>query len=189
MKKLAIILSIFTAMFMLACNSDSTEAKVQVTPTQECKPDSVIVHDTIYVPTPIKSVHHKKKANSPKKAISSIKVVDTLAIIEKYKASLKKEDASSITIIDSTKYNLYISKKWSFTQVYVFPQIKKAEATRNFYAGFGTSINRNVFNSIYVGGLYKTKRDEILKLDVGFANNGNGQFYPFIGTGIYFKVK
>ena len=185
MKKLAIILSIFTAMFMLACNSDSTEAKVQVTPSEECKPDTVKIYDTVYIkPAPVKA-KRIKRAGVKRQLIT----VDTLAIIENYKKSLKTQDSPSITVIDSTKYNLYISKKWSFTQIYVFPQIKKTEATRNFYAGFGTSINRNVFNSIYVGGLYKTKRDEILKLDVGFANDGNGQFYPFVGTGIYFKIK
>lgn len=182
MKKLALFLSIITATFMLACNS-SNEDVVQVTPLQDCKPDTVIVHDTVQVlPTLTKKKHVNNKTKVTKKVLSPI--VDTLAIIEKYKASLKPvEVAVHDTVLIIVKANSFFERRT--LKVVEIP----APVKRNFYAGFGTTINRNVFGSIYVGGLYRTKRDEIIKLDVGFENNGHGQFYPFVGTGIYFKIK
>lgn len=183
MKKLIVILSIFTAMFMLACNS-SNEDTVQVTPLQDCKPDTVIVHDTVQVlPTLTKKKHvNNNKTKVTKKVLSS--TVDTLAIIEKYKASLKPvEIAVHDTVLIVVKTNSFVERK-----VLELKEVP-APAKRNFYAGFGTTINRNVFGSIYLGGLYKTKKNEILKLDVGIENNGSGRFYPFVGTGIYFPIK
>lgn len=184
MKKLALFLSIITATFMLACNSSSSEEIAQVTPSQECKPDTVIVHDTVQVlPTLTKKKHvNNNKTKVTKKVLSPI--VDTLAIIEKYKASLKPVE---VTVHDTV---LIIVKANSFFERRTLKVVEiPAPVKRNFYAGFGTTINRNVFGSIYAGGLYRTKRDEIIKLDVGFENNGHGQFYPFVGTGIYFKIK
>ena len=179
MKKLIVILSIFTATFMLACNSSNEDA-VQVTPLQDCKPDTIVVHDTVQVLPVLTKKKHKTKAT--KKVLSP--AVDTLAIIEKYKASLKPvEVAVHDTVLIVVKTSSFVERK-----VLELKEVP-APAKRNFYAGFGTTINRNVFGSIYVGGLYKTKKNEILKLDVGIENNGSGRFYPFVGTGIYFPIK
>lgn len=183
MKKLIVILSIFTATFMLACNSDSTETNPQVTQSEECKPDTIIVHDTVQVPIKPIAIKKHKPVKAVKK-IAALPKVDTLAIIEKYKASLKPvEVAVHDTVLIVVKTSSFVERK-----VLELKEVP-APAKRNFYAGFGTTINRNVFNSIYVGGLYKTKKNEILKLDVGIENNGSGRFYPFVGTGVYFPIK
>lgn len=184
MKKTTLILFLTISALLSACNE---EPKATVIPVkqEECKHDTIIVHDTVYFkPELVK----KKLVNKPKATKKSSIKIDTLAIIENYKATLKSEGITKA--LDSVTYNVYMFKKWNLnTNVYVFPEIKKNQSKRGFYAGFGTTINQNVFNSIYVGGLYKTKRDEIIKLDVGFANDGSGNFQPFIGTGIYFKIK
>lgn len=104
---------------------------------------------------------------------------------------------TSIITVDSISRNKIISKK-----MYIKTYKKRAAEVTNvfianveekkkggWFVGAGTTINKNVFNSIYGGVLRETKQNEILKLDAGFENNGKGQFFPFVGAGIYFKVK
>lgn len=181
MKKLSLIFALALSSLFFACNDRVEEVKEPV-----CTPDTVRIVDTVYLAPKVKAakVHRIFKK---KKAIKPL-FVDTLAIIEKYKAGLKPvEVVREVPVHDTVvvKTVIYAEKKTlTIKEVQV-----EAPKTRQFFGGFGTTINNNVFNSIYLGGLYKTKRDEILKLDVGIENNGEGQFYPFIGTGIYIKIK
>lgn len=186
MKKLLLFFVILFACTVTSCNNE-TKAPIEV---PECKADTVLVHDTVYVPTYPKAKLRKAKH---KKVVKSI-TVDTNAIIENYKKGLPAPVAQEPVVI---KYDTTIHHHVRLTMRHIYqvdPNMFKTEVApqkRGFYAGMGTSIDpRNTLGSIYLGALIKDKKDtEILKLDAGFQNDGTGSFYPFIGAGLYIKFK
>jgi hypothetical protein len=44
-------------------------------------------------------------------------------------------------------------------------------------------------NSVGVGAIFKTKRDRIFQLNTGIANSITGETQPYVGGGIYWKLK
>jgi hypothetical protein len=107
-------------------------------------------------------------------------------------------DVGSLTLSEVISENKVIDRK------IVNPKLKKQiiqdtlripeEPKNKFYYGFNFSTNREDFiNSVGLGVMMKTKSDKIYRFDLGLNNRvvdgTTGKFSPYIGGGVYWKIK
>lgn len=90
-------------------------------------------------------------------------------------------------IIARRTYLKTFKKRPDWVNVYLVASEKPKKG--EWYVGAGTSVSKDYFNSLYGGVLYKNKHDEIYQLNAGIVNRSPlGEFTPYIGASIYFKV-
>jgi hypothetical protein len=142
-----------------------------------------IVHDSIvYVPT----------------AVSA----DTLAIVASYymkkvfKDTLRLNGAMGYLLVqDTVAQNKLLGRKvTSKLNMRAFTEVVKEQPKRVVYYGVNAGINKsNVVSHIATGIMIKTKTEKIYQLDIGVANRlttgTTGTFTPYIGAGVYWKIK
>lgn len=177
------------------------------------KSDTTIVVDTTYVkikeevPVYVPKWRTKLKTEIDTVEIEKLKYVDTTAILADYYSKYQYIDTLKLSYTDS------LGKKRNFgtgvvTDIisentitsrgvvwdYQIPYITKTitiypPARRQLYVGAGTAFNKTNFVDNVSGGLiYKNKQDKIYQFSVGLGNHGGG-VSPFIGGGIYWKIK
>ena len=169
---------------------DPYEVPVEVIDTQyfpmkeyvEVKGKDVIHDSIVYVPT----------------AVSA----DTMAIVASYylkrvfKDTLKLSGSMGYLVVqDTIAQNKLIGRKTTpKLNQRAFTEIVKEKPKRMVYYGLNAGFNRdNVVSHIGTGIMIKTKTEKIYQLDIGVANrliNGTtGQFIPYVGAGVYWKIK
>jgi hypothetical protein len=144
-----------------------------------------IYHDTtIYVPTYVK--------------------VDTSAILQGYYVTnsfidtLKLNNNQGFVYLNQTvSENKIASRKWSAT---VKPKIVREPApepppikNQVFFGINGAVSKEDWVNSMGMGVILKTKKDHLYQVGIGVANRTvdgvSGEFRPYIGGGVYWKIK
>lgn len=131
--------------------------------------------------------------------------VDTTEILKDYFAKYKTIDTLNLPYPDSVKKtfgygivtdivtkNQIIERSVSWN--YKIPTVTKTitiypKPVNQVYVGMSSGFNKQNFVDNVAGGLIlKTKRDKIYQASVGLANHG-GAVAPFIGGGIYWKIR
>jgi hypothetical protein len=125
--------------------------------------------------------------------------VDSLKVIKDYfskyevKDTLVLEGLGKGYIIDVISQNKIESRniKWDYKIPTILDtKIVKELPKNQLYLGLNTNFDKaNVVNSVGVGAIFKTKRDRIFQLNTGIANSITGETQPYVGGGIYWKLK
>lgn len=133
------------------------------------------------------------------------KPVDTTAILKDYFAKYQTIDTLNLPYPDSAKKSFgygivtdVISRnaiiERSVVWNYQIPTITKTitiypKPVNQVYIGVSSGFNKANFVDNVAGGLiWKTKQDKIYQASLGLANHG-GAIAPFIGGGIYWKIR
>jgi hypothetical protein len=156
--------------------------------------------DTVYVP--IKIAQHKQGSGIKRTKINATTPlrVDTTAVINDYFAKYVFADTlylpdgmGFVALQDTIQENKILYRVWdaNVNKITVKETIVvRDEAKRQLYIGVNTTLNKeDLFGSAGAGLLYKTKRDMIYQLGVGVANNNGRPLMPYIGGGMYWKIK
>ncbi len=125
--------------------------------------------------------------------------VDSLQIIKDYfskyevKDTLLLEGLGKGYITDIISQNKIESRniKWDYKIPTVLDtKIVKELPKNQLYLGLNTNFDKaNVINSVGVGAILKTKRDRIYQLNSGVSNSITGETQPYVGGGLYWKIK
>ena len=125
--------------------------------------------------------------------------VDSLQIIKDYfskyevKDTLLLEGLGKGYITDIISQNKIESRniKWDYKIPTILDtKIVKELPKNQLYLGLNTNFDKaNVINSVGVGAILKTKRDRIYQLNSGVSNSITGETQPYVGGGLYWKIK
>jgi len=164
------------------------------------------VHDTTEVEVPVEVPVEVKVPYEVKVEVPVIQSVDTNEILKGYLAKVSHKEVltlpnkqGTVTIIDTISKNNIVNRKFiadikrMIVKDTVYTQIpRKTEV----YLGVDAKFDKpNVVNIIGLSMLFKNKDDNHLyKLGVGVTNRVDdqgttGSLTPFIGGGVYWKVK
>ena len=166
------------------------------------------VHDTteIEVPVEVEVLYEVKVPYEVKVEVPVIQSIDTAEILKSHFAKIQYKDVlklpnnqGTITITDTIANNTIVNRKFiadvkrMIINDTIYTQIpRKTEA----YLGLDVKFDKpNVINIIGLSMLFKNKDDRHLyKLGVGVTNRvddggTNGKLTPFIGGGVYWKLK
>ncbi len=172
------------------------------------KTDSIpyAVHDTIpeevevevEVEVPVE-VEVEKRIEIP-----VIQPVDTTEILKIYFAKIQHKDVltlpdnqGTISITDTISKNSIVNRKFiaDVKKMIVKDTIYTPEPRKTqVYFGFDAKFDKpNVVNLMGLGVVLKTKDEKLYKIGVGMANNitdgTSGTLTPYLGGGVYWKVK
>ena len=129
--------------------------------------------------------------------------VDTLTILRDfykkvvYKDSLKLDnDLGMISITDTIYKNKILGRKWNAylkERTVKETTIVKELPKNQVYWGFNGGFNKeDVVSNVSAGLILKTKKDKLVQLNLGVANNttptGN-KLTPYVGVGMYWKIR
>ena len=170
----------------------------------------VLVHDTVGIEVPIEfevevpveklvpyAVHDTVAVNTP---------IDTNAILNSLGQKIFKKDVlklpsnvGTVTLFDTISNNRIIGRsfKSEVKQKIVRDTMYTSIPRQNeFYVGLDAKFDKpNVINIVGLSVLFKNKDDRhMYRLGVGVTNRvddqgTNGKLTPFIGGGVYWKVK
>ena len=166
------------------------------------------VHDTteIEVPVEVEIPYVVRGPDEVKVEVPVIQSVDTSEILKGYLSKVSHNEVSmlpnnqgTVTITDTISKNNIVNRKFiadvkrMIVRDTVYTQIpRKTEV----YLGLDATLDKpNVVNIVGVSMLFKNKDDRHLyKLGVGVTNRvddggTNGKLTPFIGGGVYWKLK
>ena len=164
------------------------------------------VHDTISeeveveVEVPVEvEVEVEKRVEVP-----VIQQVDTTEILKVYFAKVPHKEVltlpnnqGTVTITDTISKNSVVNrkfiadvKKMIINDTIYTPEPRKTQ----LYFGFDAKFDKpNVVNLMGLGMVLKTKDEKLYKIGVGLSNNvtdgTNGKLSPYLGGGVYWKVK
>jgi hypothetical protein len=155
-----------------------------------------LVEIEVYVEVPVPyAVHDTTTVTNP---------IDTNEILKIHFAKVQHKEVltlpdnqGTITIIDSISKNTVVNRKFisDIKRMIVKDTIYTKEPKKNqmffgFTSGFSSA---DVVSHIGTGVLFKTKDDKIFHVDLGVANRTtdgvNGSFTPYVGGGVYWKLK
>lgn len=161
--------------------------------------------DTIQLPPLVtikykkgKDIHHDTTIYLPD---TSKKPVDTVGIIKEYNAknvytdTLQLKDSAGYVVVKDTisqnkiqyrSWNAVVNRRLEKETLIVAEQPKT-----QVYVGLNSSLNQtDIINSVGAGFLLKTKSDHIYQLGLGLSHQTtNANLVPFIGVGMYWKIK
>lgn len=192
---LLVIAILAIIVFFQKCGSDKF---VPPAPTMSTVVQYIKIHDTVLIkPKYIKS----KKDTLWIDSLVYIPDTSYPRLLEQYKELGNKYFATNIfktevklgkfgngRMIDTVKANALIGS--SFEYDILVPEktvtiIRTSPPKRQIYVGAGAYGNRqNIVGGVYVGGLYKDRKDRISGVSVGYGNN-QLQF----GISSYWKIK
>jgi hypothetical protein len=125
--------------------------------------------------------------------------IDSLEIIKEYFSKFVVKDTVVLEglgkgyITDIITQNKIESReiRWDYRIPTVLDTKIVKELPRNqLYVGLNVNFDRlNLVNSVGGGLLLKTKRDRIYQLNTGMANSITGETQPYLGGGLYWKIK
>jgi len=133
--------------------------------------------------------------------------VDTAAILKDYYSKYKYTDTVKLTytdtlgvkkkfghgiITDVVSQNQIIQRGivWDYKVPYITKTITlQSPPRRQLYIGAGVAFNKvNFVDNVSGGLIYKNKKDKIYQVSLGMSNQA-GSPAPFLGGGIYWKIK
>ena len=130
--------------------------------------------------------------------------VDTNEILKVYFAKIQHKDVltlpdnqGTVTIIDTISKNSVVNRKFisDVKRMIVKDTIYTKEPKKNqvFFGFNGGLSSPDMVSHVGTGVLFKTKDDKIFHVDLGVANRTtdgvNGRFTPYLGGGVYWKIK
>ena len=215
-RELLILLLIGIILLLRSCDSESDTNKTIVNvdgedyELVEQKIDTVIVEKIVYVDKYVPKYITKeviKEVEIPtnvdslaiiKDYFSKVTVTDTLQLDydfpDEVTDSLGNEPAGNLgygILTDIISQNKIQSREiyWNFEIPTVYnTKIVKELPKTEFYYGFGLGVDEvNGFGSFSGNVLLKTKKQTIYGLNIGLSNQ-IGEYKPFIGTSIYWKL-
>jgi hypothetical protein len=159
------------------------------------------IHDTIPIPEYIQGedIYHDTTIYVP-----TLVQVDTMEILKNFYAKMIKLDTIKLNnnqgfvyLSDSISQNQIVSRTWSAT---LKPKIVREQAPlpppiRNqvFFGIDGSWSQKDWVNSLGMGVILKTKKDQLYHIGVGVANRTidgtSGEFTPYLNGGVYWKIK
>ena len=159
------------------------------------------IHDTIPIPEYIQGedIYHDTTIYVP-----TLVKVDTAEILKEFYAKLYILDTIKLNnnqgfvyLSDSISQNKIVSRKWSAT---LKPKIVREQAPppppiRNqvFFGLDGSWSQKDWVNSLGMGVILKTKKDQLYHVGIGVANRTidgtSGEFTPYLNGGVYWKIK
>jgi hypothetical protein len=143
----------------------------------------------VKVPYEVQVIQSVDTANILKDFYAKNKITETLTLPDGVGTLVLNQVVSENKIIERNISNSKIKKQ------IVLDTLRIPEVPKNkFYYGFNFSTNKEDFiNSMGVGMMMKTKTDKIYRIDLGLNNrifDGNvGKFSPYVGGGVYWKIK
>jgi len=161
---------------------DTVEMEVEI-------PVEVQVPVEVRVPVEVQVVQQVDTANILKIYYTKNETSETLVL---------PNDVGNITLSETVSENKIIDRKIVNSKLkkqILVDTLRIPEDPKNkFYYGFNFSANREDFvNSLGVGMMMKTKSDKIYRIDLGLNNrvlDGTiGRFSPYVGGGVYWKIK
>lgn len=174
------------------------------------KVDSIpfAVHDTITVDSLVE-VEVEIEVPVPYEVEKRVEVpviqpVDTNEILKVHFAKVPHKevltlpnDQGTVTILDTISKNSIVNRKFisDVKRMIVKDTIYTKEPKKNqvFFGFNGGLSSSDVVSHVSTGVLFKTKDDKIFHVDLGVANRTtdgvNGTFTPYIGGGVYWKIK
>ena len=172
------------------------------------KVDSIpyAVHDTIPVDSLVEVEVEVPVPYEVEKKIEVpvIQPVDTNEILKVHFAKVPHKevltlpnDQGTVTILDTISKNSIVNRKFisDVKRMIVKDTIYTKELKKNqvFFGFNGGLSSPDVVSHVSTGVLFKTKDDKIFHVDLGVANRTtdgvNGTFTPYIGGGVYWKIK
>lgn len=159
-------------------------------------PEEVEVEVEVEVPV---EVEVEKRVEVP-----VIQQVDTTEILKIYFAKVPHKEVltlpnnqGTVTITDTISKNSVVNRKFisDVKQMIIKDTIYTPTPLKTqLYLGFDAKFdNPNVVNLMGLGVVLKTKDEKLYKIGVGLANNvidgTNGKLSPYLGGGVYWKVK
>lgn len=125
--------------------------------------------------------------------------IDSLEIIKEYFSKFVVKDTVLLEglgkgyITDIITQNKIESReiRWDYKIPTVLDtKIVKELPKNQLYVGLNTNFDRvNLVNSVGGGLILKTKKDRIYQLNTGISNSITGETLPYVGGGLYWKIK
>ena len=169
------------------------------------KIDTVIVEHTKVKYVKGKDIYHETIIEKEKRINVPVYTKgDTIRIVESYNQKVLYKDKfvldnnlGTIELTDTLYQNKILGRKWNAQvkeRTITDTKIVKELPKNQVYVGVNGALDKvNFGNSIGGGVLLKTKKDKIYQLNFGISNqqstNGNNQIVPYIGGGVYWKIK
>lgn len=169
------------------------------------KIDTVIVEHTKVKYVKGKDIYHETIIEKEKRINVPVYTKgDTIRIVESYNQKVLYKDKfvldnnlGTIELTDTLYQNKILGRKWNAQvkeRTITDTKIVKELPKNQVYVGVNAAFDKvNFGNSIGTGVLLKTKKDKIYQLNLGISNqqsiNGNNQIVPYIGGGVYWKIK
>ena len=131
-------------------------------------------------------------------------IVDTAALLKDffakniYKDTLNLPDSlGTVSLIDTITQNKILGRTFNASvkqrTIKETMIVKELPKTQVYYGLTGGFNKADVVSNIGAGLLIKTKKDKIYNLGIGVANRvtdgTNGTLSPYIGAGVYWKIK
>jgi hypothetical protein len=132
-------------------------------------------------------------------------VIDTMALLKDYYSKVLYKDTlhlpdslGTVSLIDTISQNKIFGRTFSanvkqrtIKETTIVKELPKTQVYYGFTGGFNKA---DVVSNIGAGLLIKTKKDKIYQLGVGVSNKigtdgTNGALSPYIGGGVYWKIK
>lgn len=143
----------------------------------------------VKVPFEVQVIQPVDTANILKVFFAKNKISETITLPNNVGTLVLDETVTENKVVERNISNSKIKKQ------IVIDTLRIPEEPKNkFYYGFNFSMNKPDFvNSIGFGAMMKTKEDKIYRIDVGLNNrvtdNTIGRFTPYIGGGVYWKIR
>jgi hypothetical protein len=131
-------------------------------------------------------------------------IVDTMALLKDYYSKVLYKDTlvlpdslGTVSILDTITQNKILGRTFNASvkqrTIKETMIVKELPKTQVYYGLTGGFNKEDVVSNVGAGLLIKTKKDKIYNLGIGVANRvsdgTNGTLSPYIGGGVYWKIK
>lgn len=163
--------------------------------------DTVDVIKTKIVTKKGKDIYHDTTIYVP---IPTDKPIDTLSILKEfyamnvYKDVLTLPDSlGTISLVDTISQNRILGRTYNASvkqRTIKETTIVKELPKTQLYWGLNSNFNKQDFvSSVGTGLILKTKKDKLYQVNLGVNNQTydgvNGEFTPYVGAGVYWKIR
>jgi hypothetical protein len=162
------------------------------------KIDTVIVEHTKVQYVKGKDIYHETIVEKERETKVPVYIkADTERILKDYHSKVLDNGLGTIELTDTISKNKIIGRKWNAQikeRTITDTKIVKELPKNQVYVGVNGALDKVNFGNSFGGGvLLKTKTDKIYQLNIGISNqqstNGGNQIIPYIGGGVYWKIK
>jgi hypothetical protein len=130
--------------------------------------------------------------------------VDTNAILKEYYTKVLYKDVlvlpdslGTVAVTDTISQNKIFGRTFNANvkqRVIKETTIVKELPKNQVYFGFGGQFNKtDLITGLSTGLILKTKKDKIYQFNLGVSNSTidgvNGEFKPYVGAGVYWKIR
>jgi hypothetical protein len=130
--------------------------------------------------------------------------VDTNAILKEYYTKVLYKDVlvlpdslGTVALSDTISQNKILGRTFNANvkqRVIKETTIVKELPKNQLYFGFGGQFNKaDLITGLSTGLILKTKKDKIYQFNLGVSNSTidgvNGEFKPYVGAGVYWKIR